>query len=249
MFHLAAFSKSLGIVTDTQVDALADDILSIQNGLFFTPQDMMLCGAYCQATDITRAKLASAKLLQTNPLFIRPVNLGAEPLDLAEVAHLGPSYPVLRAGEQLQLLATKTAAGPNVVTGLVWLSSQLEPIPQGEIYTIRATSTGAAVANAWTTIVWALDTQLPAGQYAMVGSSITSAGGIAHRFIFDNQAPRAGHLSMTTETFRPSNFMRYRTLGVMGRFIPTNLPRLQVLCATADVAHTMYLDVIRVGNQ
>ena len=247
MFHLAAFAKSIAQNADTQVDALSDDILFISGGQFLMPADTMLCMAAYLSANALRAQLKSPKLLQTNPLFIRPVNKAATPADVPQYAIYAPQYPVLRKEEQLQFVGQQNGAGAEESTGLVWLATQLEPVPSGDIYTIRATSTGAATANAWTTITYALDNTLPAGTYALVGSQVISTNGQAHRWIIDNQQQRPGFMSLAAETNHLMRDLQYHTLGVMGRFYAYNLPRLQVLCNGGDNSHTIYMDVIKVG--
>lgn len=246
MFHLAAYTGNVAAVANTQVAAVSDDILFISGSNFLIPTDMLLMAAYCQGASILRANLQSPKILQMFPQQIKPVNKGAVPLLNPNYDWYGPQYIRLRGQENLSLFATGTSAGEQT-TGFIWLGSQFDPLPAGEIYTAHGSSATAAVANTWTTIPYTLDQNLPAGQYVMVGSNVSSTTAIAHRWIYDSGVYRPGFLSNALETDKPMFSYLYHDLGAMGTFYAYNLPRLQVFCGAADAAHQVYIDMVKVA--
>ncbi len=247
-WHLAAFTGSIGATARTQVNAANDDILRIdQTNGFMMPFDTMLLFAYAQSALLLRSQLESPKILQTNPLFIRPVNTGATPVLNPSVAWWGPNYLFLRGQEDILAYVSNSAAGPSQSTILIAVSPILDPMPAGQIYTVYATSTTAAVANTWTSLTYTMQTGLPAGTYAMVGSNVSSTTAIGHRWIFSNQIWRPGFVSNTLETDKPSWLQVQRVLGPMGQFYQYDLPRLQVFAGAADAAHQIYMDLIKVA--
>lgn len=248
MFHLSAFTALLGTTADTDITALQDDILAIQNNHFLPQVDLSVVKLWVASATLSRVKLNSPKIRQINPTFIRPINVGTLPANNPNYSHFDGSQLVVKAQEELQMLATSgIAMGTERFTGLVWLSTGINPIPTGDIYTCRFTSTGTAGANAWTTISYTMDTILPQGLYSMVSSELQSTNALAHRWIFSNQYWRPGGLSLTSLGNR-SDFDLYDfEQGEYGRFATFDLPRLQVLCNGADAAHEGYFTVVRVG--
>lgn len=247
MWHLAAYSGTPAGTTPTQVNALADQILRVgpTNG-FTMPENMLLMFAMALCSTIQRAYLTSPKLVQVNPTYIRPTNLGLQPLLNPNVAWWGPNYPTLRAQEDVLLFATE-ATGGNPVIGLLGVGPMVEPLPAGEIYTVYATSTTAAVATTWTQVAYTLTQSLPQGTYAMVGSQISSTTGVAHRWTFPNQSYRPGFPSNLLETSQPWDGVLDRRLGKMGQFPQYNTPLLEVLCTATDAAHQIFMDLIKIA--
>lgn len=247
MWHIGAYSGTPAGTTAVQVNALSDGILRIgpTNG-FTIPQDMALLFAWVGCSTMQRAYFSSPKLLQVNPLYVRPTNLGLQPLLNPNVAWWGPNYPMLRGQEDVLLFGTEGTGG-NAMLGLLAVSPQIEPVPNGEIYTVYATSTTAAVATTWTQVSYTLSQALPAGNYAMVGSQHSSATAVAHRWTFPGQYWRSGFPSNLLETSQPWEGVLDRRCGKMGQFPQYNTPLLEVLCTGTDNAHQIFMDLIKVG--
>lgn len=248
MFHLAAFSASVANgTTNTDVAALSDDILTIQNSHFLLPQDMWLAQVVGMGVGINRHRITSPTLRQITQPQVRPVISGATPPTNPNVMFLHKRPIRVRGGEELAYQATHDDAGAQIQVGLIWLMDRADPLPQGDPVTLRGTSTTAATANAWSSITYTLDDQLPAGVYALVSSEVISTNAKAHRWIIDNQFWRPGYLSNTALGNRSPDRQLEGDLGLMGNFRNTSLPRLQVLAGAADASHTVFMRVIRVG--
>lgn len=89
---------------------------------------------------------------------------------------------------------------------------------------------------------------LPKGRYAVVGSECISTTAIAHRWIFDNQSFRPGALSSGAIGERTHRLFYDGSLGTWGTFISQVPPRIEVLCSGADADHTIFLQVVRIGD-
>lgn len=247
MWHTAAYLSNIANVANTQVNALAETILRIDGNSFMPPVDMFLVAAYIQAATIRRGNLQSPKIVQTNPLFIRPVNLGAAPLTFPSFAWYGPNYLRVRGQEDLAAYATGANASPETCIVGIWLAPSVDPMPAGEIYTIYATSTTACVSNVWTPLTVVLQNALPAGTYVMVGSQHASPNGVLHRWTFSNQTWRPGMISGALETDKPALMQLLRQLGPMGSFMSFDFPRLEVLASGTDAVHNIFLDLVKIA--
>lgn len=248
MFHLAAYTEVIGNTADTDVDALVDDILTIQNTHFVLQQPMQLLAAAVMSATLSRVKLASPSMRQIAPPFVRPIIGAVKPASNPNFWCLDYQPFTIKPFEEIQMLATSAVATTERFTGLIWLAPFVEAIPAGNIIPLRFTSATAAVANAWTSVAITFTDTLPSGIYAMVLSECQSAQAIAHRWIISNQIPRPGFFSMTSLTDRLPDLILKGQLGRMGVFRSNDLPRLQVLCNAADAAHEGYLHVVRIGD-
>jgi hypothetical protein len=247
MFHTLANFIAIGTTADTDVTPVQDDIVLIQNSHFVPPQDIQLLYSAAMSATLSRVKLSTPKTrVVTNP-FIRPIIGAVKPASNPNIAdyRLNPFH--LRALEEISFLATSAIAmGTENLTIVTGLQISPDPMPPGDIFTLRGTSTTAAVANKWTSITVTWADNLPNGTYACVGSFHQSAQAQAHRLIFQGQNWRPGGLSMTNLTDRTPDMFVKGGLGVWGRFLQTAMPTPQVLCNAADAAHEVYLDLIRI---
>lgn len=248
MFHLAAYTTALGVGTDIDVPALSDDILQINNTHFTLMQPYDLIACFAQSPLLDRIKLASPTMRQLAAPFIRPVSQGLVGSTNYNAALWDQNPYRLQPFEEIQLLATSTiGAMTERFFALLFLQMQYTPIPPGGWTPLRFTSTGAAVANAWTTVAITFADTVPSGVYAAVLSECFSTNGQAHRWIFSNQNPRPGFNSFVNAFSRHPYAISKGQFGQLGVFRSNDLPRLQVLCNGADAVHTGYLSVVKLG--
>lgn len=246
MFHIAANFVAIAATADTDVPALNDGILAIQNSHHIPPQDMALIAAYSSAVTLLRTKMVSPKIRQTAPSSISPIDVSLLPANDANAVDYRDHPLILRAQEEIVYQSTDSAAGPNNHYIITWLQQTYSPPPVGDVYTIRGTGTTTVVASVWSpvTIVW--DAQLPAGTYAVVGARFLSTTGIAFSMTFDGQFYRPGGLAGASAGIRPPSFQQKGGLGKWGEFNTVTLPRFSALCNAADTAQIVEVDIVRV---
>lgn len=248
MFHIAAYNQtSTGAITLGDVPAVTDGILTIQNNHFLPQQALNLLAAHAGAATITEAQLNSPKIRQINPTFIRPVDINLLAPTNYNWQMYYPYSLMVNGQEELQMLITDTNASGEAMYGEIWLADQVVPWPSGETYVCKFTSTGTATSGAWTLIPYTMATLLPAGQYAMLWSELTSTHGIAHRWVFDLQTFRPGFLMQASLGSRHPYEVYEGVFGQMGLFYTYALPRLEVLCNAGDTSFTGYFAVTRMG--
>jgi hypothetical protein len=245
MFHLVAWSESIATGVEDDLLPVPDGIMTIQNNHFLPGQDVRVLFASAMATNLQRARIATPKVQVVTTPFIRGIMAGLVPTSPAQLATYLSNPFVLRGIEEIQVLATQTAAGAQRVTALMGLELTPNMPVSGDIFTIRGTSTTAAVANAWTPLTVTWQNTLPAGQYDIVGLQHQSANGQACRLSIEGERYRPGCMSQTgiADIAHPYFFK-----AAMGRWASFNnyvMPIPEVLCNAADAAHEIYLDIIR----
>lgn len=250
MMHLCAYvTSSLSNVVDTDVPALTDSILYIQNNHFLPQQVTYVYGMYAISATLARAKISTPKIKQINPVYIRPIDFGAA------VPSANPNldpmlvHPFqLQQLEEIQILATAAPTTTEPFVALLWLMDQMANTPPlGDIYTVRWTSAVAAVAYTWTNIApGTFEQVLPYGSYAIIESEYFAAHAFALRLIFDQQYFRPGNLGFANNRSRLP-YSWYRKLGVFGTFRTTNAPRQEILNTSTDNSHEGYYHVVKVG--
>lgn len=246
MLHLAAFTALIDNTANTVVTPLQDDILTIANNRFQMPFDCQLLLGCVMAATLNRARLNYAQLRAVTPEYLRPIEAAVIPSDLPSVAEFWDRPFNFPLAAQLALEATSDVAmGTERFTGLIWLSTGIDPVPVGDVYWARFTSTTAAVANAWTSLAITLEQDLPPGRWWLVGSELQSTNAIAHRWILPGQVWRPGSLSITALGNQTHPAFYNRRLGIYGSFQSDLLPTCQVLANAANAAHTGWMQLVR----
>jgi hypothetical protein len=245
-FHLLAFTGSVGQTANTDLAAVVDDVVPVQNNHFLLSRDRNLLWAAAVGATITRQRIVQPTLRQIVEPQINPLEGNAAPASNPNYADY-TVYPLrIRALEELAVESTSgLSMGTERHYGVLALEESREPTPGGDIYTLRGTSTTAAVANTWTTLTTTWDVVLPEGVYAVCGLAGVGSGSIAYRLIFEDQRDRPGSLAIQSVTQKPGRHFQKGLLGIWGRFRNYAMPQLQCLSNTNTSTHTFFLDIIR----
>lgn len=249
MHHLSAFSASIATGVETDLAAVQDGILTIQNGHFLPPQDLQIWFAAAMATNVQRARFNSGTLRIPTTPYIRPITAALIPNDPVRFANYQANPLTARMQEELAVLAFQNAAGAQRVTVPIGFGIKYMPAPVGNIFSMRGTSTTAVVANTWTQCAVTWQDTIAQGTYAVIGLDHQSANGQCARLIILNQYWRPGAISMPGIADRGDEYFRRGAMGEWGRFVSNYLPIPEVLCNAADAAHEFYLYFVRVAGQ
>lgn len=250
MWHLAAFTGTFAApTTNTNLPALNDQVLTIRNAQFFLSKKFDLLWAACMGPTIDAARLESPSLrLPTFPQIL-PLTIGAVPIAEPRVDDYSRQPFKLAVNEQLAITTLDTAAAPGQITGLIGLRDSYQPMPSGNIYKMRGTSTVAATANVWSTIEPVTYTNdLPDGMYALVGMNYYAANGQAARAIFTspgNQILRPGCVANVAVGDQPFEGFMDGRYGSWGTFDSDNIPNIEVLCNGATAVHEIDLFFVK----
>jgi hypothetical protein len=248
MHHTCAYGASIADATLTDVAAISDVILAINNGHFFPTRDYWLAYAFAAgASVINRARIVSPTMRQVTTPWIRPLNTGltvASPLFIADYRD-NPFR--IRASEELEVDIMQTTGAAAQVMAILGLQTTPTPPPIGDIYTLRGTSSTAAVVRSWTPITVTWQDILPQGKYTIVGGRAISTNGIASRLSLENQVERPGSISLSTAAGISHPAFERGGLGAWGNFTNQRMPIVEVMCQVADASHEYYLDFIRIA--
>lgn len=248
MFHLAAYTALLGTTVDTDISPLTDSVLLIQNGHFVLQNDMYLFAAYAGSATLTRTRIILPSFRVVTTPWIRPISQATIPPNSPNLADYTGRPLRIKALEELQISATSAIAmGTERFTALLALGDTITAVPQGDTFTLRGTSTTAAVANAWSQLTMAWQDTLPQGTYTIVGLGHESTNAIACRLIVNGQPWRPGSLSFNSFANRQNDLWLKGGMGAWGQFRSVAMPIPEVLCNAADAVHEVYLDFIRSG--
>lgn len=255
MWHIAAFSGAAGSAAPVLLAGLQDPVLTQSPqgpGYQFQQQYRLIAAAAISAT-LVRAQLTSPQLRQIQIPDIKPIVAGTAWPSPFFIDWKMDQPLVLPKLEQISPLVTVTAAGPETATVLIWLGGTMDPIPAGPILRAHATSTGTAVAGAWTNITLTFDQSLPSGLYYVAASQHVSATALAHRIVYPispgSSLMRPGNYSNQAFTDIIDPRISAHMLGGMGSFLNTAPPTMDVLCVAADNAHDFWLDLIPISGQ
>lgn len=257
-FHTAAYSESLGAVTNSDVDAVADEILQRRNAHLIFSEPFDLIAAQPFGDTLTRLRFANPSLTVRGtshmwPLMRSAVNVSRpRPYDLRDMPLRMPQ------NEELTLEATLTAAGPVQAGAVLWFAKPqwTRSLPAGiEQLLVRATAVVAAGSETtWTALApLVMERDLFNGVYAVVGCAVTAANARAFRLDFPSQRVVEGR------KLRPGGLVEDAVgdfsweaqmlgLGEWGRFHTFELPSIQVLADAAGGTYEIRLAVVYLGS-
>lgn len=254
MIHLEAYSSSIasGTTPLLQLTAVPSQIYPpAANGLLVQQLNKVLLAAMLGPAAI-RAQLQSPTLRKNPFIDIVPPNRGTLFGSPVRIADFSATPLVLSPNEELDVFATQNNGAPAIETVGIWFSDgPRSPRQGGAILTVHATASATLTAAGWTTVTFALDTQLDPGTYAIVGMRGFSATGELIRVIPNSagQVYRPGVTMVQAYDGLDMKYARNGELGTFCTFATTNLPKFELFASAADVAEELWLDLVQVGTQ
>ncbi len=251
-FHTFAYTKlDTAAAVNEDITALTDNFLTIQNGHFISQTDLTLLAAWGSDPGILNARINTPHFRAVSIPSIQPVEASTTPTSPPSFDWMQPSKLTIPAIDEIAFEISNGGAGGVRATGIVWagLPGFTLNVPAGDTFKLRATGVITAVANTWTPGAITFDQTLPQGNYAVIGMEIVGANLQAARLVFQGIGPRPGCLARTAVSQKNwlETFAR-GSLGVWGTFPNTAQPNIEILAAAANVAQTVFLDVIRIGG-
>jgi hypothetical protein len=247
-FHLAAFAESIDpagalvnitAVQDDSVFTSGDDI-RVPTALPF----LAGAAALISATLPVQAQIQSPSLRQVANIDIEPVDTGLLFSDPAGFAMQGGSPIPLAGDEALNALVNSNPAGAELHYALVWFSDgPLQPV-SGPIFSVRATMSVTGIADEWVNGNLTFGTDLPVGNYNVVGMRFRATGAVAARLNFVGGAWRPGVVGVEAIDDSVGMPFRYGKMGVWGQFHTNTPPTVDVLAAAAAITPVVMLDLI-----
>lgn len=248
MFHVLANFLNIGTTVDTDITPVTDSVFLIQNSHFVPQSDLYLFAAAAMEATPSRVRIVTASLRIPSTPWLRPLITGAIPPNIPVIPDYRANPLLLKALEEVQVWATSAIAmGNEHFTSLLFVGDTITPPPQGNIVTMRGTSTTAATVNAWTQLTMTWQDTLPFGQYGIVGLQHFSANAQACRLVVNGQLWRPGALSVNALGNYTHPMFTKGGLGLWGTFRSTAMPIPEVLCDAANATHEVYLEFVRMS--
>ncbi len=255
-FTLAAWSQSVDPAgAFVALTAVADQHLTVVAANIQVPtlNRVIAAAAGVETTAAQQARITapSRRVLALQRIAPTQGNAAAAslPADPQHVMDLRASPLLMVTGEQANFEINSDPAVVQIQWGLVWFADgPIAPIA-GPMFTIRATSATALVAQTWTNVPLVFAENLPRGRYQVVGFRFQSANAIAGRLVFVGAGAlgwRPGALGTTNDRHLEDDMFRYGGLGVWGEFEDIEPPTVDGLAAAADATQVVYFDLIQI---
>lgn len=246
-YHVLAYSANTFGVTNWDSTPVTDAYIAIQNGHYFPHIPLYLYGGWMGGANLTKVTLVTPRSRMVVPPVLYPIQGALLPPDRPHLFDRRNNPFLFNAVEEISVQMNIGGAANAVNTAVIFAGTSIDPVPQGDTYTLHGTATTAAVAGAWTQIVPVWDQTIPAGIYSVIASQHQSANAIAHRIFFKDQLLRPGFLSINALTNITDPSYYYGGWGLLGSFNTTAYPTIEVYCNGADAAHDLTLTFVKTG--
>lgn len=246
-YHVVAYSANVFGVSNYDSTPAVDGWLTIQNGHYLPHIPLYLYGGWFGGVNLTAVTLVTPRSRMVVPPRLYPIQGAVVPPDRPHIFDRRKNPFTLNAVEEVSIQMNVGGAANALNYAVMFWGNSLDPVPQGDLYTLHGTSTSAAIAGAWSpcNVIW--DQTIPAGNYSVIGTQHQSTNGVAHRLFFKDQVMRPGFLSLTSlgNIGEPSYY--FGGWGQLGQFNTTAYPTVEVFCNGADAAHDLALTMVRLG--
>lgn len=245
--HVVGYETSASEAALTAITPIPDGIVQISGNDILVPATVNnIC--YVQAminsaAATLRVQVTSPSLKAVVPLDVSPIANGLVwPTSPDPAMRLGYSPLPLIVAEPLDVLVQNGAAVMNRAF-ITFCDGAVKPV-SGRMYTIRFTATATLVTATWANSGITFATQLPAGNYQVVGMRVISTNGVWARLFFKGSFFRPGAPVDTVEASTEWPDFRWGNYGVWDQFNNITPPSIDVMGIT-DTTQIGYLDIIK----
>lgn len=273
MFHMEVFRSSLASgatnvyqqVTYVSTNAL---LAALVNGMQVSTTLSKLHSLFGVGAHLQSVRPQSASMLPLPYPTLNPNNIGTAIESPAKFWDFARAPKALRPTEEFDIFASQISAGAETETVFVnFTDGVMQPYPavatgptvngNNQFFVAHATAATTLTANAWTQITPVLDLPLPAGQYALCGARVQSAGCLAFR-ILPIMEPlwRPGGVGTQANDQLEAPGQRYINAltgavshwGVWLTFFQNVVPNIHIWSTSADTAEDIWFDLIKISD-
>ena len=251
MFHTSAFSSSIandGILH--QLSQIPDSILPETNeGLLSSRLNFLLALGFVGAS-LTRGQMQAPSLRDYGNQDVQPINVGTAWESPPRIDDLSRKPVPLAMSEEWDLFAAQEdAMDSETEYGFLWSSDgNLDAFPAKKIVQIHWSASVTLVEDTWSLIQITLAQPLTAGQYALVGARLLSAGALAFRFVPSGSPSstnwRPGGVAVQTEDQLDHPLQRKGGWGKWLDFTNTTIPQIEVFSISDDTSEEGVIDIV-----
>lgn len=218
--------------------------------------------------NLERVQAQAASMLPLPYPDYEPNNIGTAVETPAKVWDFTRAPKPLRPTETFNIFASQTSAGSEAETifceftdGVIVQPPPLAAGPamngNGMFTTVHATASTTLTANAFTQVTPVLDLPLPAGNYALLGARVLSAGALAFRMKPINEPLwRPGGVAVQAADAFDAPGQRFVNpltgqmshWGVWFTFFQNTVPNVDIWSHSADTVENFWFDIIKLSD-
>lgn len=249
--HLAAFAESIA-PNDALINiaAVQDDTVFTSGDDIRVPGDLPFIMGVAGLNDTD----GEVQMQVQSPSLRRVTNINVIPFGLGQVFGVVPEYDLfpenpipVDADEAINFLSENSDAVGALNYGLVWFSDGPQTLVNGASFPIRAVMSVTGVATSWINGALTFSTDLPVGNYDVVGMRAQAAGLVAARLNFVGGSWRPGCVGQVLDTAQNIMQLRHGRTGIWGTFHTNTPPTVDILAAAAAITPEIFLDIIPRG--
>lgn len=261
LWTVALSDSTSSAQTDTSIPTLTPDVTVTldQSNRILLPVPLQLMWAYALGLTVTRMRFNLPHLKPIGRPVIKPIEQAAAPSTRPQFAefwrHNFTLYPV----EPIEVDRTNTTAVAERDFAILTIGDGDRNVPQGEMYTVRYTTSFTPTANAWSAApVLTTDDTLNPGRYSVIGFQTFNTGGVAARLAFPGPPlpgslpqVRPGVIMDTAVGNQGTRYFRWGYMGAYGEFESYAPPVPEILQTGATTNPEGLLDIvpIRLGGR
>lgn len=247
--HLLGFYTALlaSGATNVALGPVLDQAVISNTTSFFLGDDARVLAAYLQNDAFSDARVNSPSLRDPYLPHIDPLNVGTSPPNTPPIALYDDYGWTIPKNEFFALEASRTVTAASIAMGLLWLNFGRRPIPAGPRFPALFTAASTGAAGSWFLSTITFADNLPAGRYAVAGLAVYGANTLAARLVFQGGGYRPGVICQQAVGEYTGRGMPKDYQGMLGDFLNTTPPQLEVLGFGAVAAQTGVMDLVQIG--
>lgn len=248
MHQLMAYQESVAPNSVLiNVAAVADDTVFTSGDDIRVPVGLpSLLGEFgaIQSDGAGRIQVQAPSLRRMANLDLAPFSEGLLINSPDEVTIHNNSPVQMEGDEAVEVLVYNTdAVAAFHYVGLIFGDGVQQQV-NGEIFTVRTTAAMTTVAGKWVSGELAFSTDLPVGNYNVVGMRVVEASSVMARLIFKGGTWRPGCNVSPTEITGDHHWFRRGKAGVWGTFHTNAPPAIELVGAPGAITPEIFLDLI-----
>lgn len=255
--HLAAWFESLDHAALGRINTVQDDVLTPSgDDRFLVPEEYnYLHWAMATGLNLSGARIVTPSLeVMKSDLDVIPFRDGADLPDTSNPAIWVPNRKIaLAPSEAIEFQTSEDGSSATTTQGFVALGTrENEPMPEGEIRSVRATGTTTLTADVWTTVTLTLESSLEEGVYALVHFVPLGVSVVAARFLPQGGGYRPGMFGMSGASplhfnYNPEMWHRLGWFKML-EFTHITVPQIQFWATAGDTAQVVQMYVVRLRS-
>ena len=254
--HLAAWFENIDQVALGRLNTVQDDVLTPSgDDRFLVPDEYnWIHWAFATGANLSGARIVTPSLeVNKSDLDIIPFQDGSDLINkIAPSIWLPPRRIELVPSENIEAQTSEDGGTTTQQVFIALGTAENEPMPEGQIRSIRANGTTTLMADQWTPVTLTPESSLEPGRYALVHFMCHGVTPIAARFLPQGGGLRPGMFCSAAAS--PAQFhWAPETWAMLGwfnmlEFTHITFPQIEIFVTAGDTVQTVQMWVVRLGD-